>query len=190
MTGPQCTRFQLRVFRVFQHQLPFSEDSLFFHLNKGRLSFQLDTKHRASGKWRAGVCFDNELEINLQFINTDHAMSLELISSFYKAWFSTKHITDFKKKKKNSRHHKGPAGSRRKWYGFVESMNLPACCCYWLIQSYEATRDHFYFQTEVDFRPKGPKTKDPSLGFRRQNNPDQQIPQVRETLTIGPDHIE
>lgn len=27
-------------------------------------------------------------------------MSLELISSFYKAWFSTKHITDFKKKKK------------------------------------------------------------------------------------------
>lgn len=100
MTGPQCTRFQLRVFRVFQHQLPFSEDSLFFHLNKGRLSFQLDTKHRASGKWRAGVCFDNELDINLQFINTDHAMSLELISSFYKAWFSTKHITDFKKKKK------------------------------------------------------------------------------------------
>lgn len=83
-----------------------------------------------------------------------------------------------------------PSGFKAETDGFVESMNSPACCCYWLNQSYEATRHHFYFQTEVDFSPKGPKTKDPSLGFRKQNNPDQQIPQVWETLKIGTHHLE
>lgn len=57
---------------------------------KKELSFHLDPEHRASGKW--GVCFDNELDSQLQFINTDHAMSLQLIPSFYKAWMATKHI--------------------------------------------------------------------------------------------------
>lgn len=41
---------------------------------KGEAFFQLNTEHRASGKW--GICFDNELDIKLQLINVDHAMSL------------------------------------------------------------------------------------------------------------------
>lgn len=58
---------------------------------KKELSFQLDTQHRASGK--PGVCFDNELDIQLQLVNTDHAMPLQLTPPFYQAWMATQPIT-------------------------------------------------------------------------------------------------
>lgn len=55
-------------------------------------------RHRAQGFRRmgGGGCFDNELDIELEFINIDHALSLQLMPSFYKASFSTNHDTDFR----------------------------------------------------------------------------------------------
>lgn len=176
MTGSRFMQFWLRVCWVFFFFFPASRplsEGLLFCLHAGRLSFQLDPEHKPLGKW--GVCFGNELEIELQLINIDHTMLLQLISSFYKAWFSTKHNTSPKwiKKKKKKR----LSGFKAEMAQHVVSLNLPACSCHWFRQSQEALRLGLCIQAEVDLRPVKPKPKSSSLGFRRWYNPDWQIPQ-------------
>jgi hypothetical protein len=75
--------------------------------------FQL--QHRAQGFWKmdGGGCVDKELGVKLQLINVAQAKFLQIISSFYKAWSSTKHIIGSRWERK-CRCFKDLAGSRQK----------------------------------------------------------------------------
>lgn len=73
----------------------FSE-GLLFCSNKKEGSFLSSYPHRIGLQANGGGCFDNELDIGLQFINGEQAMALQRTPSFCKAWFSAKHSSGFR----------------------------------------------------------------------------------------------
>ena len=107
-------------------------------------------------------------------------MLLQLISSFYKAWFLTKHIIGPKWIKKKKKRVDATKAQR------VQGRNGTAVCrtrmhrgrCLGFRQGHEALRLGLCIQGEVDVRALEPKPKR-SLVFRRQYNPDQRISQKR-----------
>lgn len=135
-----------------------------------------------------GSSSDEESDIRLQLINVDHTVFLQIISSFYKAWFSTKHTTGFQKEEKNkSSYHNGTAGSRRRRCNCVDKTNVPACLCCRFYHGPEALGP--CLDVCVRSRSLSPADSKPE-NSSEQPDPNQHISQSRDPLRRPTQHLE